>query len=101
MNRIELLYDPRTKNTDSKLRIFNDIKGYSCDQIGPEYTVLEADLMFKLLSVVDYSKLDDRMNYGIRIRNSEGDYESKVNDRRRRTKNKTYKRRNSKNSSET
>ena len=101
MNRIELLYDPRTKNTDSKLKVFNDIKGYSCIQIGPIYIGSEADLMFKLLSAVDYEKLDDCMNYGIRIRNSEGDYESKVNDRQRRSKNKAYKRRNNKNPSET
>ncbi len=80
MNRIELKYDPRTKKGDGKLRVFNDIKGYSCIQIGPTYTGSEADLMFKLLSAVDYSKLDDYMNYGIMIKNSEGTYEYKIND---------------------
>ena len=78
MNRIELKYDPRTKKGDGKLRVFNE--GYSCIQIGPTYTGSEADLMFKLLSAVDYSKLDDYMNYGIMIKNSEGTYEYKIND---------------------
>ncbi len=80
MNRIRLHYTPKTKKTDSHLIVLNDIEGHCGIQIGPDYTGLQADLMFRLLSAVDYSKLDDCVCYGIRIRNSEGFYEDKIND---------------------
>ena len=36
--------------------------------------------MFKLLSAIDTSKLDDSMSLIIKVRNSEGFYDVKVND---------------------
>lgn len=80
MRKFEIMYDPEIKEYNNQLRILYSDENNLCIRIGSTYVGEEADLMFKLLSAIDTSKLDDSMNLIIKVRNSEGFYDVKVND---------------------
>lgn len=69
MNRIEVYYTPQKGNVASCLRIYNDIKGYSCEAVGYNFIGRDADIMLELMKNVDYSKTKDCMAYGIYVDN--------------------------------
>ena len=69
MNRIVLDYYNKGGGFQS-LEVHNDIKGYSYELI-MEVTGPEAKILFDLLRNVDYSKLENYMNYGVRINGEE------------------------------
>ncbi len=80
MRKFEVMYDPEIKEYNNQLRILYSDEDNLCIRIGSTYVGKEADLMFKLLSAIDTSKLDDSMSLIIKVRNSEGFYDVKVND---------------------
>ncbi len=80
MRKFEVMYDPEIKEYNNQLRILYSDEDNLCVRIGSIYVGKEADLMFKLLSAIDTSKLDDSMSLIIKVRNSEGFYDVKVND---------------------
>lgn len=67
MNRITVNYTPQKGNVASCLRIYNDIKGYSCEAVGCNFIGRDADIMLELMRNVDYSKTKDCIGYGIYI----------------------------------
>lgn len=67
MNRIMLKYTPRKGNVASNLEIRNDIKGFTNKLIGTILYGEDADIMFDLLRAVDYSDLENYMDYGVVI----------------------------------
>lgn len=67
MNRIILKYKPRKGNITSSLEIRNDLKGLTNEQIGTTFYGKDADIMFDLLRAVDYSDLENYMDYGVII----------------------------------
>lgn len=67
MNRIMLKYTPRKGNVASNLEIRNDIKGFTNKLIGTILYGEDADIMFDLLRAVDYSDLENYMDYGVII----------------------------------
>lgn len=72
MNRISIRYTKEKeryengKHIQSKLEVFNDIKGL-CGEKLLLARGHNADMLFKLLTNVDYSNLDNFMNYGITV----------------------------------
>lgn len=65
MNRIVLrYYTNRKEGPKQVLEVYNDIKGYSFIPIA-QFHGQQAEIMYDLLSNVDYSKLENYMNYGI------------------------------------
>lgn len=72
MNRIMLKYTPRKGNITSSLEIRNDIKGLTNEQIGTTFYGRDADIMFDLLRAVDYSDLENYMDYGVIVVDEEG-----------------------------
>lgn len=72
MNRIMLKYTPRKGNITSSLEIRNDIKGLTNEQIGTTFYGKDADIMFDLLRAVDYSDLENYMDYGVIVVDEEG-----------------------------
>lgn len=67
MNRIMLKYTPKKGNVASNLEIRNDIKGFTNKLIGTILYGEDADIMFDLLRAVDYSDLENYMDYGVII----------------------------------
>ena len=63
MNRIVLRYKEKDNNNLSSLNIYNDIKGLSCEKICETLYDESADIMFKLLKNVDYSKINNCILY--------------------------------------
>lgn len=74
MNRIKLKYMPGKDGERSILKIYNDIKGYNCEQIGETLYGMQAEVLFNLLTHVDYSKLDEYVNYGTIIVENKEDF---------------------------
>lgn len=72
MNRIMLKYRPRKGNITSSLEIRNDIKGLTNEQIGTIFYGRDADIMFDLLRAVDYSDLENYMDYGVIVLDEDG-----------------------------
>lgn len=67
MNRIYIKYTSAKGNICSNLRIFNDIKGVSCKQVGETFYCTDADIMLEYFKNVVLKENDKVMNYGIYI----------------------------------
>lgn len=67
MNRIYIKYKPCNKTFASQLIIFNDIKGYTCHQVGCPFYGQEADIMLEYFQNAIIKENDKVMNYGIYI----------------------------------
>lgn len=65
MNRIELRYDKSV--TPHTLEVRNDIKGITNELLMVLFGN-SADMLFDLLTNVDYSKLDNYMQYGVYVK---------------------------------
>ena len=68
MNRIKLIYKLKSTN-ENELIVINDIKGFESYDIATSqnYYYSEADDLFKLLTNIDYKKIEDYMDYGVEI----------------------------------
>lgn len=69
MNRIELRYDKSV--TPHTLEVRNDIKGVTNELLMVVFGN-SADMLFDLLTNVDYSKLDNYMQYGVYVKEKKG-----------------------------
>lgn len=67
MHRIKVKYRSKDGNIASCLRIYDDIKGYTCKPVGLNFFGEDAEIMLELLKNVDYSKIDNCMPYGISV----------------------------------
>lgn len=70
MNRIELRYDKSV--TPHTLEVRNDIKGVTNELLMVLFGN-SADMLFDLLTNVDYSKLDNYMRYGVYVKRKKSD----------------------------
>ena len=67
MNRIIIRYYSANNTIGSSLCIYNDIKGWSCDQIGMSFYGKDADIMLEYFKNAVVKKNDNVMNYGIYV----------------------------------
>lgn len=69
MNRIELRYDKSV--TPHIIEVRNDIKGVTNELLMVLFGN-SADMLFDLLTNVDYSKLDNYISYGVYVKEKRG-----------------------------
>lgn len=67
MIRIWIKYTPRKDAICSCLRIYKDIKGVTCEQIGAPFYGTEADIMLAYFQNATIEENNMVMNYGIDI----------------------------------
>ena len=67
MNRIEIIYTTAKGSIASNLRIANDIKGLTCEQLGTTFYGREADIMLEYFKNATIKENDKVMSYGIFI----------------------------------
>lgn len=67
MNRIEINYISKNNNEESKLFIYNDIKGYSYESIGSPFYGKDADIMLEYFKNATIKKNNKVISYGIYI----------------------------------
>ena len=67
MNRIIIKYWNETGTISSCLRIYNDIKGYDCEQIGCPFYGREADIMWEYFKNTIIKENDKVMSYGLYV----------------------------------
>ena len=70
MNRIELFYNTETK--PHSLEVRNDMKGFTNEALLVAFG-RSADMLFELLKNVDYSKLENYMEYGVYVKRKKDD----------------------------
>lgn len=69
MNRIELRYNKSV--TPHTLEVRNDVKGVTNELLMVLFGN-SADMLFDLLTNVDYSKLDNYISYGVYVKEKKG-----------------------------
>ena len=67
MNRIMIKYWNKNEVANSCLMIYNDIKGYNCEQIGCPFYGREADIMWAYFRNAVIKKNNEVMSYGLYI----------------------------------
>lgn len=67
MNRIIIKYWNKIDTTSSCLRIYNDIKGYTFEQIGCPFYGKDADVMWEYFKNATIKNNDNVMSYGLYI----------------------------------
>lgn len=67
MNRITIKYWNATNTTSSCLRIYNDIKGYTFEQIGFAFFGSDADVLWEYFKNATIKDNDKVMSYGLYI----------------------------------
>ena len=65
MNRIYIKYTYAKDNICSNLKIFNDIKGVTVEQLGTTFYGRDADIMFEYFKNAEIKNNKNIMNYGI------------------------------------
>lgn len=65
MNRLEIYYTSKTENSNSTLKIYNDIKGLTKEQVGETFYGNDADVMFEYFKNSIVKDNDKAMIYGI------------------------------------
>ena len=67
INRIWVKYTPQKGNVCSCLKIYKDIKGVTCEQIGHNFFGTEADIMLAYFQNATIEENNKVMDYGIYI----------------------------------
>lgn len=65
MNRIIIKYWNRIGKAESCLKIYNDIKGYTYEQIGASFYGKDADIMWEYFKNAKIKENDKVMSYGL------------------------------------
>lgn len=67
MNRLEIKYTIDPQTNVNVLKIYNDIKGLTCEQVGKTFYGKDADIMYEYFKNSVIKKNDKIMSYGIRV----------------------------------
>lgn len=67
MNRLKIKYIIDTKTNVNMLKIYNDIKGLTCEQVGKTFYGNDADVMYEYFKNSKVKKNDRIMLYEIRV----------------------------------